>query len=492
MKIKLVGAAGGEVTGSAYMVETKDARVLVDCGLFQGGKQSEALNRPPTRPNMKLDAVLLTHGHLDHTGRLPLLAKLGWKGPILATPATAKMASLIVRDSARLQAGDAQRQTLKNARIGKPAVEPLYAPEDADSILSQFRPVSYQESVPVAPGIRAMWAEAGHMLGSASIQLTVRENGSDTRVVFSGDLGPKAVPILRNFEPFKQADLLFLESTYGDRDHRPFMETVDEFVDVVKLAVRAGGKIIVPTFAVGRAQLLISLLAWMFRKKKVTPFPIFLDSPMAIEATKIYTQHRELFHDAMKKFVQEKPMREDLHTMKMCVTAEESRRINDVNGSCFIMAGAGMCNGGRVLHHLKQNLWKSDTQLLIVGYQGYGSLGRRLLDGAKDVRIHGEKVMVRAKVHSLGGFSAHAGQTDLLGWFAAIAPSKPRVVLTHGENKARAELARQIQRQFRMKCEMPNMGDVIEFEPAAPSRQPAARFERESPRSNRAWVAAGR
>lgn len=461
MKIRIIGAAGGEVTGSAYMVETKRARILVDCGLFQGGKKSEALNKPPTKPNPKMDAVLLTHGHLDHTGRLPLLAQLGWNGPIFATPATCKMAGLIVRDSARLQMSDAERQTRRNLRAGKPPVQPLYTSDEAESILGLFREVPYKKAVEVAPGIRALWAEAGHMLGSASIQLLVREDEKEKRVVFSGDLGPRSIPLLRNFEPFQEADLLFMESTYGDRDHRPFLETVDEFVSVVTKAVKAGGKIIVPTFAVGRAQLLTSLLAWMFRKKKISPFPIYLDSPMAIEATKIYTQHRELFHEKMAKFVSERPLRDDLRTMKMSGSAEESKKINDVSGACFIMAGAGMCNGGRVLHHLKQNLWKNETQVLIVGYQGRGSLGRQLVEGVKEVRIHGEKVAVRAKVHTLGGFSAHAGQTDLLTWFGEIAPSNPRVVLTHGEDRPRQEMARQIQRRFKIKCQIPGMGDEI-------------------------------
>ncbi len=462
MKIRVIGAAGGEVTGSAYMVETKQSRVLVDCGMFQGGRKSEALNRAPTKPNMKLDAVVLTHGHLDHTGRLPLLTKLGWRGTIYATPATRQMAALIVRDSARIQSSDAKRQSLRNAREDKPPVEPLYSTEDAEGIISRFRDVPYQKALQVEPGIRAIWTEAGHMLGSSSIQLIVEEDGRSKRVVFSGDLGPRAIPLLRNFDPFKQADLVFLESTYGDRDHRPFMDTVDEFVDVVRLAMKAGGKIIVPTFAVGRAQLLTSLLAWMFRKKKCNPFPIYLDSPMAIEATKIYTEHRELFHEKMEKFIRERPLRSDLRTMRMTATADESKAINAVTGTCMIMAGAGMCNAGRVLHHLKANLWKPETRVLIVGYQGRGSLGRQLVDGAESVRIHGQQIVVKAKVHTLSGFSAHAGQTDLLEWFNVIAPSRPRVVLTHGEDGPRGELAKLIQRRHRLRCELPKMGDVIE------------------------------
>ena len=268
MKITLVGAAGGEVTGSCYIVETKQARILVDCGLFQGGKKSEALNRPPTTPNRKLDAVLLTHGHLDHTGRLPLLTRMGYTGPIYGTPATLDMTGLILRDSARLQVADNERKNRKRLRAGEPPQEPLYTPDDAEKILSQLRPVPYQKEFEVAPGIKAIWNDSGHMLGSASIQLIVEEDGKTKRVVFSGDLGPRSAPILREFEPFQQADLVFLESTYGGRDHRSFAETVAEFERIVIDAVNRGGKMLVPTFAVGRAQLITLLLGENVPRRK--------------------------------------------------------------------------------------------------------------------------------------------------------------------------------------------------------------------------------
>lgn len=463
MKIKVVGAAGGEVTGSAYYVQTKRAAVLVDCGLFQGGKRSEALNRPPTGPKQKLDAVLLTHGHLDHTGRLPLLSQRGHRMPVYATPATMEMASLILRDSARIQLSDNERQNRRRERAGEEPVPPLYTPDDAEELIRLLRPVPYQRPVEVAPGIKAIWAESGHMLGSASIQLLVEEDGGTKRVVFSGDLGPRGALILKDFEPFRQADMVFLESTYGGRDHRPFDETVKEFTAIVQEAVKSGGKILVPTFAVGRAQLITGLLGWMFRTRKVKPFPLFLDSPMAIEATKIYQRHHDLFDEGMKKFLKEKPLRDDLKTLKLCVKAQDSMKINELQGPCLVMAGAGMCNAGRILHHLRANLWKPETHVVIVGYQGHGSLGRRLVEGEKLVSIHGQKIAVKARIHTLGGFSAHAGESDLLRWFSVVAPSKPRVILTHGEDASRQALASALKRQFRLEPALPDMGEVIEL-----------------------------
>jgi metallo-beta-lactamase family protein len=467
MKINVVGAAGGEVTGSAYIVQTNKARVLVECGMYQGGKKSEALNRPPVGPRQKLDAVLVTHGHLDHTGRLPLLAKMGYQGPVYATAPTLDMTALILRDSARIQEGDAAHRSRKLERSGEPPIEPLYSTTDAETIIRQFQSVPYGKPVAIAPGIQACFTEAGHMLGSSSILLIVDEDGKQKRILFSGDLGPQGSPILPDFLPSKNVDMVFLESTYGGRNHRPYRETVDQFIGIVKNAVEHRGKILIPTFAIGRAQMLTILMSWAFRTRRIKPFPMFLDSPMAIEATKLYAQHfvrsPELFDERISKYVRQRPIREDLKTLKATRTAAESMEINKAAGPCMIMAGAGMCNAGRILHHLKANLWKPETHVVIVGYQAHGSLGRLLVEGQKIVRIFGEKILVRAQVHTLGGFSAHAGQKDLLAWYDMVAPSTPRLVLIHGEDNARKELAGLIHQKHGKKALLPDRGDIIEL-----------------------------
>jgi metallo-beta-lactamase family protein len=462
ISVTLLGAAG-DVTGSAYAVSTSQSRVLVDFGMFQGGKRADLLNTVPRELKPKrLDAVLLTHAHLDHTGRLPLLARAGYTGPIYATPATIELTGLILRDSAKVQAQDAERHNRKRLRAGQDPVPPLYGIGEVEAVLAQLRPVPYREPVPVARGVQARFVEAGHMLGSSSIELLVASADSQRSVVFSGDLGPAGAPILKDFEPFRRADMVFLESTYGDRNHRAFGDTVNEFVDILKAAVARKGKVLIPTFAVGRAQVLTTLLAYIFRQRLLDPFPVYLDSPMAIEASKIYAHHPELYDEEMLAMIREHPIADDLRTLQATATPDESRRINDCTGPCLVMAGAGMCNAGRILHHFRNNLWRPETSVVIVGFQSEGTLGRQLVDGKKMVKVFGEPVRVHARVHTLGGFSAHAGQDDLLRWFKAMAESRPRTILTHGEAKAREALAGSIRERHAIDCVRPKLGDVVE------------------------------
>jgi len=358
---------------------------------------------------------------------------------------------------------DLERRNRKRARAGEPPLEPLYGVEEVEALADRFVPEPYGRPVPVVPGISACFVEAGHMLGSASIQLVIEDGGRRCCVDFSGDLGPRGAPILKDAEGFTHADAVVLESTYGDRDHKPLDATVDEFEGLVRDAVRRRSKILVPTFAIGRAQLLIYLLAQMFRERQAPAFPVFVDSPMALEACRIYERHSDLFDEEYAALNRRRPLAEDLATLRPVATAEESRRLNDLAGPCLILAGSGMATGGRIVHHLRNNLWKPETTVIIVGYQAHGTLGRRLVNREPHVTIFGEKVAVKAGIHTLGGFSAHAGQTDLVNWFAPLAAGRPRVFLTHGEARGRQGLAAKLRERFGLDAERPALGEAVEL-----------------------------
>jgi metallo-beta-lactamase family protein len=464
MKITLHGAAGGEVTGSAYLVQTKSANVLLDFGMFQGANKIENQNQLPKSEGVRqLDAVVLTHAHLDHTGRLPLLTRVGYNGPIYATPATIELTSLILRDSANLQRSDAERENRRRVRTGKPLVEPLYSQEDVDKIRPLYKPMPYDKSFPVADGISVRAVEAGHMLGSTSIEMTIAENGVKRVVIFSGDLGPRGAPLHRDSVPFQHADVVFMESTYGNRNHRSLHETAIEIRNVIAKAVAARGKILMPTFAIGRTQLIMYLLAGAFSRGTLPQFPVYIDSPMAIEATKIYGRHPELYDEEALAMHKSGELKSNLKTVQFCQSADESRALNNIEGPMLIMAGAGMCNGGRILHHLRHNLARLGTTVIFVGFQGHGSFGRQLVDGNKVVNIFGEKIPVKASVHTLGGLSGHAGQDGLLQWFTSLAPSKPRLILTHGEDDARQTLAKLLAKQHGINADLPKLRETIEI-----------------------------
>ena len=464
MKVTVHGAGGGEVTGSAYLLQTGDANVLVDFGLFQGARKLENYNRIPRKGAFaKLNAVVLTHAHLDHTGRLPLLTRADYRGPIYATPATIDFADLILKDSAHLQQSDVERQNRRRERMGQPLLEPLYEQQDLERLCPLYKKLSYDEPTPLAPGITVRAVEAGHMLGSASLELMVEDEGKKNVMIFSGDLCPRGAPRHRDYVPFQRADFVFMESTYGDRDHRSLKETAVETREVVKKAVKTGAKILVPVFAVGRTQLLLYLLAGAFKRGKLSPFPIYIDSPMAIQATKLYGKHVELFDEEALAMQKSGELRAELKTVQFCPSGEDSRALNDVKGPCMIMAGAGMCTGGRILHHFRHNLARPGTTGLFVGYQREGSLGRLMVDGNPVVTIFGEKIPVRASVHTFGGLSGHAGQSDLLRWLASFAVSGPRVFLTHGEERGRKPLGKLIKERHKLRVDYPGLNETIEI-----------------------------
>jgi metallo-beta-lactamase family protein len=463
MKITLFGAVG-DVTGSAYYVETDSAKVLVDFGLFQGGKQAEIRNQklPPINIS-KLDSVILTHAHLDHTGRLPLLIKAGYQNPVYATPATFEVTALVLHDSAKIKKLDIEKTNRKRSRSGQSHVEPLYSIEDVNHLLKLFKQVPYNEPVEVAPGISVRAVEAGHILGSVSFELTAIENKKKKVIIFSGDVGPLGMAILKDPAPLPYADLVFLESTYGDRDHRSLKDTLLEGETIIRQAVKDKGKILIPSFAVGRTQQLLYYLAAAFHRGDFPKFPVYLDSPMAIEATNIYMKHTELYDEEAMELFRTGELKADLSHVNMSTTPEESKALNDLEGPLMIIAGSGMCNAGRILHHLRHNLWMPETSVVIIGYQAERTLGRQLVDGAKTVRIFGETIAVKAQIHLLGGLSAHAGQSDLLRWFDVVAGSKPKIVLSHGEDKARKPLAELISKRYGLSPIMPEYGDMIEI-----------------------------
>jgi len=462
MRIRVFGAAG-EVTGSCYLVETDQARVLVEFGLHQGDPSSERRNRrmPPIRPR-DLDAVVLTHAHLDHSGRLPMLVREGFGGPIWTTDASVELCDILLKDSAQIQEGDAERTNRRRLRRGGRLVTPLYTTLDVEQTMPLFREVRYAQEVEVAPGIVCRWMDAGHILGSASVEMRVREGSTEKVIVFSGDIGPRDAPLLRSPRTFDEADLVFLESTYGDRDHRPLDETLDEFVSILRSARTPTGRVIIPAFAVGRTQQLLYFIGELWRSGRLEHPRVYMDSPMAISATDLYRRYRHLFDAEARAIIEagDSPLRfPGLHVAR---TREQSMAINALGHSVVVISASGMCTGGRVLHHLKHSLWREDAHIVIVGFQAEGTLGRRLVDGQRRVRVLGEDIVVRAKIHTLGGFSAHAGQSDLVRWMRSLAPARPRVILTHGEDPARRALRDRLRDDLRLDAELPAYGELIE------------------------------
>lgn len=465
ISIRLCGAAG-EVTGSGYLVETPLSRVLVDFGIFQGGPDSRERSRSlgPVDPE-RLNAVVLTHAHIDHSGRLPLLVAAGYTGPLFASHATLDLTEILLADMARLEKEDLRRTNRRRRRAGEAAIEPLYTPDDVDRLHSRARPLPLGQRREVARGVQARLFEAGHILGSASLELTIDDAGRERTLVFSGDIGPCGAPILRDPEKPQAADLVVMESTYGGRDRAAAEETVERFKQIVEQAARGRERVIIPAFAVGRTQVILYYLAEAVREGRLPrDFPIYLDSPMAEKATQALIDHPELYDEEATELRKRRQVRSDLRGLRITESVADSMALNESDHACIIISASGMCEGGRIVHHLRHNLWRPNANVLLVGYMAEGTLGRQLAEAAPRVEIFGEAVVVRAQIHRLDGFSAHAGHSELLDWLSDVAPARPRIVLTHGEDEARAALAAAIAERYGIEPECPQLGDVVVLE----------------------------
>jgi metallo-beta-lactamase family protein len=456
MRLHLLGATG-EVTGSSSLLEVGKKKVLVDFGLFQGARFAMEKNRRlPPFDVRKIDAVVLTHAHLDHSGRLPMLARLGYEGPIYATPATIDLTRLLLKDSARIQQSDTERTNKRLLRRGHMPIEPLYLEVDVDEIMNRFVPMPMNKTMQVTAGVNVFPVDAGHILGSTSLKFTLEEGGNRRIVVFSGDIGMKNTPLLKDPETFDEAHWVVLESTYGDRDHRSADATIEEFREILVQAESEKRRVLIPAFAVGRTQQLLYHISKLTEEGRISAnLPVYLDSPMATAATQLHLEHPELMDDETKSRDFCARLERLKKRVRVVETRYESQALNDDWSPCVIIAGSGMCNGGRIVHHLKHSVWRLNTDVLMVGYQAEGTLGNKLVKGHKKVRILGQMVEVRARIHTLGGFSAHAGQTELMEWLKPLAARKPTVLLNHGEDRSRAALAEKIAADFGLQVETP-------------------------------------
>jgi metallo-beta-lactamase family protein len=463
MKLQFLGA-DRQVTGSRHYLEAGGARVLVDCGMFQERDYADRNWEPCPVPARKLDAVLLTHAHVDHCGLLPKLVREGFRGPILSTPATVELAEVILRDAAHIQEEDAlykAKRHRKEGRRGPHPVVPLFTEEDVERVVPRLQSVPYGDQVNVAGGLCAVFHDAGHILGSAMIELNASGDGRSRRFVFSGDIGQWDRPILRDPSLLAEADFIVMESTYGDRDHRQNDGVQARLAEVIRRTVEAGGNLVIPVFAVERAQELVYHFSALLRRGEIPRLDVFLNSPMAVGVTNIFRRHRECFDEETRNLIGSGESPLGFPGLKLVESIEESKAIQDHPRPAIIMATSGMCTAGRIKHHLRQNITRPESTILFVGYQARGTLGRKILDGDPQVRIHGQFYPVRARIEQIDGFSGHADHSGLVRWIGGFQKPPERLFLVHGEEQASAFLAEQVRRQRSWEVSVPAYRETV-------------------------------
>ena len=460
MKIKLnfFGAAKN-VTGSCYLVETNNLRILVDCGLYQErdlkNRNWDAFPIPPK----DVDIVLLTHAHLDHCGRLPKLVKEGFRGTIYCTPASADIAKIILKDSAHIQEEDIRHKLYRHKKANKKSpfpYVPLYTGDDVEKTLPLFKHAPYKEPVDLGDGVRASFFEAGHIFGSTMIKLEIEQEGERRSILFSGDVGRWDIPIIEDPHQFEEADYILIESTYGDRLHEEVASIPGELERIVNETHRAGGNLLIPSFAVERTQELLYHLNILLSEDRIPHLVTFVDSPMAIHVTKVFQKHPELFDEETMALLEKGRHPCDFPGLTMTPTVAQSKGINHIKGSAIIIAGSGMCTGGRIKHHLVNNIHRPQCTILFVGYQAFGTLGRKILEKPHSVRLFGENHRVKARIEKISGFSAHADRNELVRWISSVKNTPRKVFITHGEEKAAYAFKEHLSEQTGWKCTVPS------------------------------------
>ncbi len=465
MKITFIGGTR-TVTGSSFLLSTDSANILVDCGMFQGRRDLVARNYLETIYDPRdIDAVVLTHAHIDHSGLIPKLVRDGFSGRVHATRATTDLCGLMLLDSAHIQEMESRWKTSKNLRRGMGEAPPLYTVKDAERAMTHFEPVTYDRAFSPAPGIEVIFRDAGHILGSAMVELWAESGGKKTKLVFSGDVGTSEQPIIRDPSVITEADFLLIESTYGNRLHKTIEQSKEEFTDALLATIGRGGKVIIPSFAVGRTQEIIYYLAELFRAGKLPKVPIIVDSPMATSATQIIKNNPECFDEDINELMAEGKRPLDIPTLKFTRSTEESMAINTLVGSAVIISSSGMCDGGRIKHHLRHNLWRPETSVIFVGFQAEGTLGRQIVNGNDTVRIFGEEIQVSAKIYTINGLSAHADRDGLLDWASHFRGADPMTFVIHGEERASLDFARTLADELSLKTYVPDWGETAELSP---------------------------